>query len=272
MLGVRVCKFLGLKYISFPKQSPIIPAKLSFVVNSSKTVSIIVPAYLEGSELAKLIRSLLRNHDFKELIVVDVGSDKLTAEFGVSSQEAEVDREKFKFITTDRTGRGYQMNVGASQATGDILLFLHADTILPANAVTLIQQAAENCRWGRFKVKIDATGFIFRIIESFMNWRSMITSIATGDQAIFIYRMDFEKLNGYSEIPLMEDIELSRRLKKISCPNFIDSPVVTSARRWRQNGVGKTILLMWSLRFLYWIGVGPNHLAKLYYPHPNKIV
>lgn len=242
------------------------------MVNSPRTVSIIVPAYHEGSKLSELIISLLRDHDFKELIVVDVGSDKSITESGVLSKEAEVGREKFKLITTDQIGRGYQMNVGASQATGDILLFLHADTILPATAVTLIRQAMECSRWGRFKVKIDSTGFVFRVIESFMNWRSMISSIATGDQAIFIYRMDFEHLNGYAEIPLMEDIEISRRLKKISRPNIIDSPVVTSARRWQQNGVGKTILLMWSLRFLYWIGVAPNHLAKLYYPYPNKIV
>ena len=163
------------------------------------------------------------------------------------------------------------MNLGARHATGEILLFLHADTLLPKGAITMIEEAATACRWGRFNVRLDADEIIFRLIERFMNWRSKFTSIATGDQAIFVHRLEFESMNGFADIPLMEDVEISRRLKRFSRPYIINNPVITSARRWQQNGIYKTILLMWSLRFLYWIGVHPKQLDKWYHRSAEKL-
>lgn len=238
-------------------------------MSSSKKVSIVVPVYKEGRELAVHLRSLLQAHDCKELIVVDASSNNPITESEILPKKFNIDFQKLKVIVTDRFGRAHQMNIGARQATGEILLFLHADTQLPKEAITLIEDIEKDYRWGQFKVKLDADDFIFRIVERFMNWRSKLTSIATGDQAIFVNRLEFERMNGYADIPLMEDVELSRRLKKYSQPYVIDNPVITSVRRWQQYGICRTILLMWSLRFLYWIGVNPNHLAKWYHHAPQ---
>jgi rSAM/selenodomain-associated transferase 2 len=158
------------------------------------------------------------------------------------------------------------MNSGAEQAGGDVLLFLHIDTRLPKDTVLLLQQKMGSDRemWGRFDVRLSGERLLFRIIENLMNWRSRITGIATGDQAIFISRSLYEKVGGYADIPLMEDIELCRRLKCHMRPQCLRQRVQTSARRWEVNGPVKTILLMWRLRFAYWLGADPGQLAERY--------
>jgi rSAM/selenodomain-associated transferase 2 len=158
------------------------------------------------------------------------------------------------------------MNTGAGLATSETLLFLHADTVLPDNTTSMINKALSGGRlWGRFDVRLDSKQFIFRLIERMMNLRSAWTGIVTGDQTIFIDRGLFQSKGGFADIALMEDIEFSRRLKQDCWPVRLKVPVVTSARRWQCRGVVRTILLMWWLRLLYWFGVNPDRLLRMYY-------
>jgi len=158
------------------------------------------------------------------------------------------------------------MNAGAAVCAGDVLLFLHADTRLPVAAASRIEAAIRRgCRWGWFDVRLDARGAAFRVIERMMCWRARATGIATGDMALFVARELFAAEGGFAEIPLMEDVEFSRRLKRAGRPAVIAAPVLTSARRWRQHGVARTVLLMWKLRFDYWRGRDPAELAAAYH-------
>src|SRR5712692_7468320 len=165
-------------------------------------------------------------------------------------------------------GRGMQMNAGAAASHGDVLLFLHADTCLPGDADALIRDgfARSGCAlgrfWGRFDVRIAGAHPLFPIIAATMNLRSRITGIATGDQAIFMSRAAFGP--GFPEIALMEDIAMTKRLKRIGPLLCIASAVVTSGRRWEKHGVMKTILLMWWLRLTYFLGANPARLARFY--------
>jgi rSAM/selenodomain-associated transferase 2 len=161
------------------------------------------------------------------------------------------------------------MNAGAraENATGaDVLLFLHADTQLPPEADhTVLRELANSRRcWGRFDVTLDGKGWPLRLIESLMNWRSRLTGIATGDQAIFVERSAFIALDGFAALPLMEDIDFCRRAKRLSAPVSLHERVVTSARRWQQHGVWRTVLLMWWLRLAFYFGADPQRLAQRY--------
>ena len=191
-----------------------------------------------------------------EIIVADGGSRDGTAQLA----EPFADR-----IITVRRGRGAAMNAGAALGTGDALLFLHADTALPDGADRLIDAALGPPRLGPFRpahcrTAIRCSPSIARMI----NWRSRLTGIATGDQAIFVSRKAFEAVGGFPDLPLMEDIAISRRLKRLCRPFCIATPAVTSGRRWEHNGVIRTILLMWRLRLSYYLGVEPALLAELY--------
>ena len=163
-------------------------------------------------------------------------------------------------------GRARQMNAGAQQATGDLLLFLHVDTRLAPHADRLVQQAlaAGPQVWGRFDVRIEGRPGMLRVIATLMNLRSRWTGIATGDQALFMRRAAFDSVGGFADQPLMEDIAMSTRLLKLSRPACLHERVVTSGRRWETHGVWRTVLLMWRLRLAYWRGAAPEHLARLY--------
>jgi rSAM/selenodomain-associated transferase 2 len=164
-----------------------------------------------------------------------------------------------------QTGRGLQMNLGASLSTGDVILFLHADSLLPAASLrSLLAPALPSPGWGRFDVRFDHRAWWARLISTMMNQRSRLTGIATGDQAIFLSRAAWDACGGYRELPLMEDVELCRRLTRKSRPYRVRAKVTTSARRWRRNGVVNTVLLMWRLRFLFWCGADPHRLAGMY--------
>jgi rSAM/selenodomain-associated transferase 2 len=170
-------------------------------------------------------------------------------------------------------GRARQMNAGARAATGDALLFLHADTRLPDGAAAAIAAALApgGVVGGRFDVRLDSPRPLLRVVGAMMNGRSRATGICTGDQAIFVRRDVFESLGGYAEIPLMEDIELSRRLKRRGRLAALRLRVSTSARKWEREGVLRTIALMWTLRLLYWAGVAPARLVGWYYrPRPAR--
>ncbi len=166
-----------------------------------------------------------------------------------------------------RPGRALQMNQAAAQAQGEWLLFLHADSQLPTDFVALWQRkvVAQGRGWGRFDVSLSGEHLLLRLVERMMNLRSRLTSIATGDQAIFVKRQLFEALGGFAPIPLMEDIELCKRLRRTGRPLCLPSKLKTSSRHWEQRGVVRTILLMWKLRLLFFIGVSPQRLVSQYY-------
>ncbi len=220
-------------------------------------LSIVIPVINEAERLAGMLQSLQPLRPDCELLLVDGGSDD------DSPAIAEPLTDKLLYCPR---GRARQMNCGAAQARADILLFLHADTRLPVNAVKHILRAvADGYRWGRFDVEFDSPHLIFKLIALLMNWRSRLTGIATGDQAMFITIQAFQAVYGFPEIALMEDIAISARLKRLGKPCCLTDKAVTSARRWQQHGVLKTILLMWRLRLAYFFGADPDDLAARYY-------
>lgn len=220
-------------------------------------LSIIIPVLNEAAGLPGVLAALqpLRARG-AELIVADGGSQ----DGSVALAGAQADH----VLATPR-GRARQMNAGAAVASGDWLLFLHADTRLPDGADALIAQAAvRGARWGRFDVRILGRSAWLPVVAWFMNRRSRLTGIATGDQALFIERSLFVQLGGYADQPLMEDIELCRRLRTLAPPACLRERVQTSGRRWDERGALRTIALMWALRWRYWRGESPERLAKAY--------
>ena len=163
-------------------------------------------------------------------------------------------------------GRALQMNAGAQEARAGVLLFLHADTLLPHDADQLIAQALADgtAVWGRFDVRITGQSPLLRMVAALMNLRSRWSGIATGDQAIFMTRAAFDAVGGFAAQPLMEDIEMCTRLRRLSRPACLRATVLTSGRRWETRGVWRTVLLMWRLRLAYWCGASPERLAALY--------
>jgi rSAM/selenodomain-associated transferase 2 len=191
-----------------------------------------------------------------EIIVVDGYSEDDTISKAKSFSD---------LVLVESRGRARQMNKGAQTASGDIFWFLHADSLPPENADDLILKAINRGKiWGRFDVRLSGPNVIFRIIEFFMNLRSRITGIATGDQSIFVQAKIFKAIGGFQEIPIMEDISLSKMLKKHGKPACLRSRIVTSSRRWENHGIFRTILTMWYLRLLYAIGVKPDRLTGFY--------
>lgn len=221
-------------------------------------ISVVVPVLNEAAQIESLLLDLQTfRHAGHELIVVDGGSSDLS----VTLAEPWVDR----IVHSDR-GRALQMNAGAQVAQGDLLLFQHVDTRLPASALECLQGLAGRDVWGRFDVQLTRGHWMFPVIARFMNWRSRLTGIATGDQSIFVARGLFERTAGFPGQPLMEDIELTARLRKVMPPICLRDRVVTSSRRWQQKGVWRTIFLMWRLRLAYFLGVSPERLVEIYYP------
>ena len=220
-------------------------------------VSVIVPVLNEAEHIAETLMLLAPyRKQGHEVIVVDGGSNDGT----VSIAELHADK-----VLQGEIGRAKQMNRGIEEARGDILLFLHADTRLPSDALEDIINAVENGHfWGRFNVRLSGKHFMFRIIERMMNLRSCVTGIATGDQAIFVSRESVDIIGAYPQIPLMEDVLFSKRLRDLDWPACISQRVVTSSRRWEDRGIIRTVLLMWRLRLLFFLGVSADKLARQY--------
>lgn len=220
-------------------------------------LSIVVPALDEaaviGATLASLASLRARGH---EVIVADGGSADATRDIAAPLAD--------RVLVAPR-GRARQMNAGAAVASGEALLFLHADTRLPENADHLIFHALEKHLWGRFDVAIDGRATLLPVIAFLMNLRSRLSGIATGDQAIFVRRDAFP---GFQEIALMEDVAFSKSMKRRSPPACLRARVATSGRRWDQRGALRTMLLMWRLRFAYFLGAAPDELARRYANKP----
>ena len=221
-------------------------------------LSIIVPVLDEAAAIVPSLQALqplrARGH---EVIVADGGSADGTPVLATPLAD--------RVIAAPR-GRAAQMNRGAALAGGEVLLFLHADTRLPGNAGRLVAEAlARGGRcWGRFDVRIEGRSPLLALVGACMNLRSRLTGIATGDQAIFADRAAFERIGGFPEIALMEDIAFSRRARRLSAPACVRAAAITSGRRWDRHGVVRTVVLMWRLRLAYFLGARPDELARRY--------
>jgi rSAM/selenodomain-associated transferase 2 len=221
-------------------------------------LSIIMPVLDEGEAIGKTLDALAELRGLGvETIVVDGGSRDAT----VQRARMRVDR-----VVLGSRGRAVQMNEGAEKASGDVLLFLHADTQLPPEADHLVLDglARTGLAWGRFDVTIEGRHPLLKVVAWLMNLRSRVTGIATGDQAMFVRKEAFASAGGFPPIALMEDVALSKSLKRVSKPLCLRERAVTSGRRFEQNGVFRTILLMWQLRLAYYFGADPAELARRY--------
>ena len=222
-------------------------------------LSIIVPVLNEaariGAALAALDPLRRRGH---EVIVVDGGSSDGTRE----AARGGADR-----VLAAPRGRASQMNTAARAASGEVFLFLHADTLLPAGADRAIEKglAATGRAWGRFDVRIEGSSPVLPVVAWSMNLRSRASGIATGDQAMFVRREAFVRVGGFPPLALMEDVAMSTRLKRVSPPLCLRQIVATSGRRWERHGVLRTVLLMWWLRFRFFFGAAPSRLARSYH-------
>ncbi|MEW6267944.1 MAG: TIGR04283 family arsenosugar biosynthesis glycosyltransferase [Thermodesulfobacteriota bacterium] len=219
------------------------------------TITVIVPALDEAHEIEHALRSA-RAAQVVELLVVDGGS----ADDTVARARALADQ-----VLDAPRGRALQMNAGAARARGDVLLFLHADTRLPAGFADAVERAVgRGAIAGRFDVELRGAHPFLPAVAWLMNQRSRWTGISTGDQAIFVRRDVFARLGGFAPIPLMEDVELSARLRRTGKLAALRERVSTSARRWEDEGVLRTIVLMWRLRLAYACGASPDRLAEAY--------
>src|SRR3989441_324585 len=219
-------------------------------------LSVVVPT-LDEAEALPATLAAARQPGVHEVIVVDGGSRDDTRAVACSLADRVLEAPR---------GRARQMNAGAAAARGDVLLFLHADTRLPAGYAQAVAGALADPAvvGGRFDVRLDAAGLAYRAIGRLISLRSRLTHVATGDQAIFVRRAVFERLGGYPLVPLMEDVALSRAMKRAGRVACLNETVTTSARRWQRHGVARTVLVMWALRAAYYAGVPPARLARIY--------
>lgn len=225
----------------------------------ANALSIVVPVLDEEAGIAACLARLapLRTRGV-EVVVVDGGSRDRTCELAAPLADR---------VLQGPRGRAAQMNAGAGASRGEALLFLHADTFLPPDADRLVAAALASRPWGRFDVAIAGADPLLVVVAAFMNRRSRWTGIATGDQALFMRRAAFEACGGFPEIPLMEDVAISRALRKASPPACLRERVVTSGRRWETRGTLRTIVLMWRLRLAFALGADPRELARAYEGH-----
>lgn len=230
-------------------------------MNTGVQGSIIIPVLNEAAQIAMRLQDLrVQLGSGWQIIVVDGGSTDDT----VQQARAGCDQ-----LVQSARGRSTQMNAGAAVAAGELLMFLHADTRLPVDFDVQMQMFLQSGRqWGRFDVQLDGDHPLFRVIAFMMNLRSRLTGIATGDQVFFMRREFFQQLDGFAPIPLMEDVEFSRRACRISRPWCSRAQVTTSARKWQQNGILRTVVLMWWIRLAYFVGVPPSVLHRWYYSSP----
>ena len=222
-------------------------------------LSIVIPALNESGNIVATL-ALLQSMRARgaEVILVDGGSSDATTELSAPLVDCLVSASK---------GRALQMNAGAAAAAGDVLLFLHADSMLPPDADQLILTGLQSGSraWGRFDVAIEGGHFFLPVVAAFMNIRSRLTGLATGDQGLFMTTDAFSRAGGFAKIPLMEDLAICDALSKVGPPLCLRQKIITSGRRWEKHGVWRTILLMWRLRLAYFFGADPVDLHRTYY-------
>lgn len=223
--------------------------------------SIIIPVLNEVNSLQNALAALqFSRSQGTEIILVDGGSVDGTLALAKQLQGSLFDK-----LVASEQGRSLQMNAGAAIARHQLLVFLHIDTTLDQACYRILAELSlQGQVWGRFDVRLSGRHFLFRVIEKMINLRSRITGVATGDQVLFISKPLFEAVGGFAELPLMEDIELAKRLRKICWPVCPRLTVKTSSRRWEESGILKTVCLMWCLRLAYFLGVPPQTLVKYY--------
>ena len=224
---------------------------------SAGKISIIIPTLNEADYVISCLKNLesLRTAGH-EIIIVDGGSTDDTIELCA---------QRPVLLINSAPGRAIQLNRGALAATGNLLLFLHADTTLPKHVDSILSTiACADVIWGRFDIRLSGQHYLFKVIAFWMNLRSRLTGVATGDQAIFVSKKLFQQCGGFPELALMEDIALSKKLKHYRPPICLRDRVITSSRRWEKNGIVKTIVSMWLLRIRYFFGVNPVTLARDY--------
>jgi len=216
----------------------------------------VIPVLNEQERVTQLLKTLGKRYPDSGLIVVDGGSSDDTVARALPYCSS---------LVTSDPGRAQQMNLGASAATGDYVVFLHVDSVPTVSGAELAHILSANPQWGFCRARLSGNRRIFRIIEWAMNRRSRMTHVATGDQMLFVQRQLLEQIGGFADISLMEDVELCKRLRKLAVPMIVQQPVVTSSRRWEARGVLRTIIQMWLLRLGYFLGVSPNFLRGHYY-------
>ena len=218
------------------------------------TVSIVIPVLNDAGPLRRLIADL-RTDPALEIVVVDGGSDD---DSSAVAQAADV-------FGVASHSRGGQLRTGVDLASGDWLWFLHADTHVPSAALAASRNLGDTPGWGWFGVRLDSSRPVLRIVETAMNWRTAATGIATGDHGIFVHRRLLDAIGGMPDQALLEDVELCKRLRRLAKPLRCRASIETSARRWEQHGVVRTVVTMWQLRLRYFFGADPELLARRYY-------
>jgi rSAM/selenodomain-associated transferase 2 len=217
--------------------------------------SVVVPVLNEAGIIEECLQRLQSWRPVLEVIVVDGGSADGTASLA---------RPLCDTLLCSEPGRARQMNAGARSASGQYLFFLHSDTRIESSPADVQAALSLAPAWGYFSVQLSGALWSLRVIEWFMNVRSRATRVATGDQLLFVRRDVWQSLGGFAEIPLMEDVELCKRLRRVADPIRPAGGVCTSSRRWEEQGVWRTVLAMWRLRMAYLLGASPYHLAKIY--------
>lgn len=215
----------------------------------------------DPSTLAKLT-NLVNLEGIAEVVVVNCSDRHSTTD---KLKELQSKFNSFRVINSEIAGRAYQMNQGGALASGSILWFIHADTSVPeSSAEYILESISTEKPWGRFDIRFDNPSAGMKLVAYAINLRSGLTGVCSGDQAIFLLRSQFHKMGGFPDIPLLEDIALTKKLRREAQAIRIRTPVTTSARRWETRGFLRTITLMWLIRFLFWVGVSPGTLARLY--------
>jgi len=220
------------------------------------SVSFVIPVLNEQDTVADLLRDLRQRYPLSHLIVVDGGSGDRTVALALPLCD---------LLLLSMRGRANQMNMGGEVASSEYLFFLHADSRPSISAARLDAHLAKRPRWGFCRVHLSGPQTMFRVIEWFMNQRSCLTSVATGDQMLFMQKSLFDETGGFDAIPLMEDVAYCKRLRRLAPPLIIPESVLTSSRRWEEGGLIKTVVRMWLLRLAYFLGVAPGTLQRYYH-------